>query len=369
MYKTWIELDKKAARHNFQIFRKLIRSESMIWAVVKSNAYGHGLVHFAKIADSLGVQGFCVDSVIEGLKLRQEGIKKTILVLGPTRNELLNSAAANDITVSVSGWEDFKYFLATETKPRFHVKVDTGMHRQGFMVADLPEFFARLKKNESASAALTGIFSHFASAKDINYPSYTEKQFREFEKAVALARATGFEKIISHISATGGSLLDPQYHLDAVRIGIGLFGYMPSKEFEIQLPEIKLRPVLSWYALISDVKQIKKGEYIGYDLTERVHRDTQVAIIPIGYWHGFAWRLSSKGYTLIGDKRAPILGRVSMDIIAADVTGTTAAAGSKTTLLSAKYNAYDMARRIGTSHYEVLTRINPLIKRIIINGD
>ena len=370
--KTWIEINKRALASNVKTIRELLTPNAKLWAVVKSNAYGHGLVAFSKTAAALGVDGFCVDSVIEGLKLRREGITKPILVLGPTLPETTKQAAAPDITISISHLEALKELVKKNpnptNRPAFHIKIDTGMHRQGFYLSELPAAITFIKKH---NLQLTGIFSHFASAKDPGYPTFANRQFEVFEEAVALFNAAGFTNLIRHIAATGGTLLDPRYHLDAVRIGIGLYGIYPSKEMEVQLShKVKLQPILSWRSIVSEVKIIKKGEYVGYDLTERMARSTRLAIVPVGYWHGLPWSLSGTGSVLIDGKHCKIIGRISMDMIAVDVTETRAQMGDIVTLIGSSkkesITAREIVGRTDTTPYEMITRLNPLIERIVI---
>ena len=366
-FKTCIKISSAAVQRNFRLFRSILTPKTKLWAVVKSNAYGHGLSIFSKLVDGLGADGFCVDSVIEGLKLRENGIKKPILVLGPTLPNLLKDAGEKGITVTISNFENLAQYLKSRSWPKFHLKIDTGMRRQGFYVKDLPKAVGLLKK--SGDANLTGIYTHFASAKDLNYPTFTERQFGDFQKAAAIMEKAGFKKLVKHCAATGGALINPKYHLDAVRIGIGLYGLWPSRELEVQLSKLKLRPVLSWQAIISEIKDLAKGDYVGYDLVEKIMKPAKAAIIPIGYWHGFDRKLSGIGEVLIGAKRARVLGRVSMDLIVVDVTGIKCKIGDKAILIGKQgkeeITAYEIAQKIGTSHYEIVTRVNPLIERII----
>ena len=367
-YKTWVEINKKAVASNIKALKPLLRPKTKLWSVVKSNAYGHGLAYFAKIADGLGVSGFCVDSVQEGLKLRKNGIKKPILTLGPTLPELLKEASISDITITISNFDSLNNFLKNKHKPNFHLKFDTGMHRQGFYLNEVSKLIKLLKANKLTDK-LTGIYTHFASAKDLNYPAYTDLQFSQFEKEIKRFENSGFKNFIKHAAATGGALINPKYHLDAVRIGIGLYGLWPSKELFLQIKNLKLKPVLSWHTLISEVKNLKKWDYVGYDMAERVSSPAKIAILPIGYWHGFPRGLSGIGEVLIRGRRAKILGRVSMDLIVANVTGIPCKTGDKATVIGRQKNeeisAFEIAQKLGTVHYEVITRINPLIERIV----
>lgn len=368
LVRTWIEISRSAARENYWLFRRITGKKTRLWAVVKSNAYGHGIYAFSKLADELGVDGFCVDSIIEGLSMRREGIRKPILVLGPTLPAQLPAAEKAKIVVSVSTIEDLKELSKLKDPPEFHLKIDTGMHRRGFYVKDMEAAIKILRSKPALKNKLTGVFTHFASAKDVNYPTYTEEQFKKFNEAAQKLRKAGFHGLLRHVAATGGTLVDKKYHLDAVRVGIGLYGFYPSRELEVQLGEkFKLRPVLSWRAIITEIKELNKGDFVGYDLTERITKKTKGAIIPVGYWHGFPRAFSSIGEVLINGRRAKVLGRVSMDIILVDATGINCKVGSIATLIGksgqAEIAAPYLADRIGASHYEFITRLNPLMER------
>jgi alanine racemase len=256
--------------------------------------------------------------------------------------------------------------------PKFHLKIDTGMHRQGFYLDDVPKVVKSMANAKARiGKRLQGVLTHFASAKDLNYPTYTDAQYEQFEKACALLRKAGYPRLVRHASATGGTLIGKKYHADAVRVGIGLYGLWPSKELEAQLSgRIHLRPVLSWRTVITEVKKLSSGDLVGYDLTERVHRPTIAAILPIGYWHGFPRSLSSIGEVLVRGTRAKVLGRVSMDMIVVDATEARPRVGDMVTVLGRdgreELLAADVALQSGTSHYEFVTRLNPLMERIVV---
>jgi alanine racemase len=370
-HKTWIEISTTAAKKNVRAIDALLTPGVKRFAVVKSNAYGHGIVAMSRILDSLGVDGFCVDSAIEALKLRAEVTKKPILVLGPTLPALAQQAAEGDIMLSVSNIAALRTLVAAlpdpASRPAVQIKFDSGMHRQGFQSHNLEKGLLYCR---DTGIKVVGLFSHFASAKDINYPTFSELQYKAFLAAVHRAKELGFTELTTHIAATGGTLVSPAYHLDQVRIGIGYYGVYPSRELEIQLGEkVGLTPVLSWRAVVSEVKTIASGEYVGYDLTERVNRETALAIIPIGYWHGLPWALSGKGEVLIRGRRAKILGRVSMDMVTVDVTGITCEPGDTATLIGTDggetITAREIAAHFGGSPYELITRLNPLIERVV----
>jgi alanine racemase len=369
--RTWVEIDARATRRNYDSFRKMLGKKTMLWSVVKSNAYGHGLFAFTKLADRFGVDGFCVDSIVEGIALRRLGIKKPILVLGPTLPDRFKEAKKLNIAITISNLQALKALAREHRPPEFHLKIDTGMHRQGFYLEELPATVALIKRSTSGiKTSLKGIYTHFAAAKDLRDTKYTDIQLKRFHQAAALFEKAGFKKLIKHVSATGGTLLGARYHLDAVRVGIGLHGVWPSPELARQLSKkIKLTPTLSWKAVVSEVKKLRKGDAIGYDLTERVPRDMMMAVIPIGYWHGFPRALSGVGEVLIHGKKCKVLGRVSMDILVTEAPKG-AKPGDVATLIGRDGNvvitADDVAKKAHTTAYEILTRLNPLMERTIV---
>jgi alanine racemase len=185
--RTWIEISEGAVKHNIAQIRSILAPKTALWAVVKSNAYGHGIFSIPRLFDKHGVDGFCVDTLIEGVRLRESGIKKPILVLGLTLPNLYELAVKNDIQITISNFDILKLYLTSKDKPKFHIKLDTGMHRQGFYLSELPKVIKNLSLlTFHLKPSLVGLYTHFSSAKDTNYLSYTDKQFSEYEKAVDL---------------------------------------------------------------------------------------------------------------------------------------------------------------------------------------
>ena len=406
--RTWIEIDKKAIQHNVAEFRSIIPKTTKLCAVVKSNAYGHGLMDFTKEVVATGVDFLAVDSVVEGLRLREEGIKLPILILGYTLPEKLLEATSADLSISVSSFESLqevinigkadKNFGSGEIVPKIHIKVDTGMHRQGFMLNASSKLLKILsesvvsdekgyKKNQVI--IVEGLFTHFASGKDPARPESTKKQLAEFGEWRKMFKDFGLKPIV-HACATAGSLLYPEAHFDMVRIGIGLYGLWPSAETQNFAEKkegkkgglISLKPVLSWKTIVSEVKKLPEGGGVGYEFTETLPANSRIVICPVGYWHGFPWALSGIGIVLIGGERCKVVGRVSMDMIIVDVThikdlkigdevvifgrqiGVMGSLGRKER--GDYVGVQEIAGLINTSWYELVTRLNPLIKKIII---
>lgn len=359
--RTWIEIDKKRAKKNYATFRKLIGPKCKLMAVVKSNAYGHSLVDFSLLANDFGVDYFGVDSIVEAERLREVGIKKPILVLGYTVNGKINSAVEKDITLTVADFNTLRIINKLEKKPKVHLKIDTGMHRQGFFVSEIPEVIKKI------NFPVDGLYTHFADAKSPSHRKLTIKQCEEFQKAIEIFETNGFNNLIKHASATSGAITFPQAHFDMVRIGIGLYGIWPSEEVkEYYNDKINLEPILSWKTIVSQIKKLPKNSYVGYGFSEKLKRDSKIAILPIGYWHGYPYSLSSIGYVSIRKQKAKVLGRVCMDMIMVDITDITGArVGDKVELIGDTITADEIAKTTKTSPYEIITRINPKIKRII----
>ena len=374
--RTWREIDKGAIKHNFSVFRGLIPKGVKMLGVVKSNAYGHNLTEFAQELEKLGVDYLAVDSAIEGIALRREGVKSPILVLGYTLPEMLEKAVDNDLEITVSNFDYFSAIKKINFKKeiKIHIKVDTGMHRHGFQKADMKKVLTEIKKttNRTGHQAVVGLYTHFAMAKNPAFPKQTKKQIELFDIWREFFKKAGINPIC-HACATSGTILFPEAHFDMVRIGIGMYGIWPSQETEaFAKDKFTLAPVLSWKTIIGEINNIKAGEKIGYDFTEKILNDSKVAVLPIGYWHGYPRALSGIGQVLVNGKYAKVLGRICMDIIMIDVTeikGTKV--GDEVTIIGcdgkAPLSVDDIATLLDASAYELVTRINPLIKRIYLD--
>ncbi len=368
--RTWVEISRSSLAHNLRVFRRILPSGCRIMAVAKSNAYGHGLYDFVPLLEELGVDAVGVDSIVEAVTLRRKGVAKPILVMGFTLPSRFGDAARNGVALTVSSFEGLRAVASAEDgrKIRIHIKVDTGMHRQGFLPAQLPEVLRSLKARPGRFA-VEGLYTHFASAKDPIRRAATLGQIAEFEAAAADFAREGFRPV-RHASATAGVLNYPEAHYDMARIGIGLMGHWPSAATRRSREDrISLRPALSWRTLVAETKLLPAGASLGYDLTERLSRDSKIGICPVGYWHGYPLALSGKGQVLVRGRKVRVLGRVSMDMLVIDLTDAAGAkAGDVVTLIGRDrgetVDADAAARLAGTTVYEFLTRLNPLLRKI-----
>jgi alanine racemase len=367
--RTWIDIDRTALAHNVLTFRCLLPPGCRLMAICKSNAYGHGLYDLGPAFQEMGVDWFGVDSIVEAATLRQKGIRKPILVLGYTLPSRFAEAARHTVSLTVSNLENLTALAAMRNtrRLRVHLKFDTGMHRQGFLPSEWEAALGLVRKL-GRRVEVEGIYTHFAAAKDPSDREYTERQIGEFERAVARFREAGLSPI-RHANATAGVLNYPQAAYDLARVGIGLMGYWPSSETKRAWErKVVLKQALAWRTIISEVKTLRKGMGIGYDLTETLKRRSAIGVCPIGYWHGFPRSLSCVGEVLVRGRRAKVLGTISMDMIVIDLSQVDGArVGDVVTVIGRdgrdEITVYEVAGRAGVSHYELLTRLNPLIQK------
>ena len=369
--RTWIEIDTKALLHNYRVFRDLAGDRKLL-AVVKSNAYGHNIIEASKVFVKAGADYLGVDSMTEALTLRREGIKKPILVLGYTLPEYLLAASQKKIILSLSSFDQIsalKTFAKNHSRQQLslHLKIDTGMHRQGFQLREFPVLIKELK-NLPSTIKIEGLYSHMAAPAEKKFQAKTKKQIAIFQVAKNLLAEVGYKNLIRHLGATGGTFNYPDLPVEMVRIGIGLYGYYPSDEVaetSLKHKNLRLQPALVWKTIVSEIKEVAKNESVSYSFTKKLKRDSRLTILPIGYWHGYPRALSNLGQVMIKNQRARVVGRVCMDMIIVDITDHhQIKVGDDVILLGDKISAEEFADWAKTSNYEVITRLNPLIKKI-----
>jgi alanine racemase len=327
-----------------------------------------------------------VDDIDEALALRAAGLKLPILVLGYTIYARYKEAANHNVSLTIASLEQLRSIQDSRFKIRdlkIHLKLETGLNRQGVSEQELPQALKFLRIPEYIK--LEGVYSHFAVAEladQKKHREYCNKQMDNFERIFLQIQASGF-KPLAHMADTAATVWLPRSRYDMVRIGIGLYGLDPAsvnpndqspKPKQISITKaLKLKPALSWYSIIAQVKKVKKGEPVGYNLTERVKRDSQIAIVPVGYWHGYPWSLSNKGEVLVrgpfdklrASKKCKVIGRVCMDMMMIDVTKVpNVKTGDIVTLIGPKLSAEEVATKAGTINYELATRINHSLPRI-----
>ena len=364
----WIEVSKSAFEHNVRTVRALTRPETKLMAVVKSNAYGHGLVATAKIFTKAGADWLGVFSIDEAIELRKKGVRAPILVMGPTDIGNFKTALRYKLRVTIYDRSVLQNTaIKISAKLPIHIKIDTGLSRQGVPMERVQEFFGAIPRG----LTIEGIYSHLADPEDFEKQAFSRFQSKNFETAIEIARNFGYGKLIKHLVASDGLLSFPQGEFDMVRVGLFLYGLWPSDSFQKQFKSIQLQPALSWKTRIAQVKKIPKGAYVGYGITERMKHDTIIAVVPIGYWDGYPRSLSSRGVVLVGGKRCRVLGRISMNMTVVDATDAGVVhAGDEAVLIGRQGESFigaeELAEFAGTISHEIVTRINPLLPRIVV---
>lgn len=375
--KTWVEIDRSALRHNADQFRRLAKTTgSQLMAVVKSNAYGHGLAETVRSLEAGGCDWYGVDALPEALAVRAAGAKQPLLILGHVPPESLPTAVARGFSLTVYDRVATNALTrsATARHPaKLHLKIETGTWRQGVTLEQLPAFARHLKRQPHLR--IEGLSTHFANIEDTVDPSYARRQLKAYVAAVDIVTRIMGKKPLCHTAASAAALLYPETRLDVIRAGISLYGLWPSRETQATLskqqPDFTLRPALSWKTVVAQVKSAPTGAAVSYGLTERVTRPSKLAVLPIGYWDGFDRKLSSVANVLIRGHRAKVVGRVCMNMCVVDVTDIPGArVGDEAVVIgrqgSEVVTAEEFAAKCGTINYEAVTRINPTLPRQLV---
>jgi alanine racemase len=378
---TWVEIDARALRGNIKRFRELVGSEILLAAVVKANAYGHGLEAVSTLALEAGADWLAVESPAEGELLRKLGLRCPILLLGNVQLSDLADVVRANLRITAFNQETLEA-LAVEAARlkrdvRVHLKVETGMSRRGMLLEHIPEALGLLQRAEHVH--LEGICSHLATADEPTDPSYARGQVESFRNAVVEVEGRGIRVPLKHLLNSAGTLLLKEAHHDLVRVGISMYGLWPSEQtrracLEETIGIGSLAPVLAWKTRVVQVKEIPTGTFIGYGRTFRTTRPTRLAALPVGYSDGYDRKLSNKGSVLIREERASVLGRVSMNVTMVDITDIPGVCLEEEVILLGRQgeqeiSADELAGLLETINYEVVTRINWSIPRVIIDRD
>jgi alanine racemase len=253
-----------------------------------------------------------------------------------------------------------------------HLKFDTGMHRQGIMTYEVPGLLHLLAKYPGLRVC--GVATHLARADEAEEPEWTRRQLDQFHDIITTLAAAGIRAPIRHAANSAAALLWPETHLDMVRLGIALYGFWPGPAVQRASAEtLTLRPVMAWKTRVAAVKEVGCDCHVGYNGSYVTTRDSRIAVLPLGYYDGYARSLSNLGQVLVHGQRAPVRGRISMNLMSVDVTDLPdVEPGDEVVLIGQQGRsaiaAEEMAAWLGTIHYEVTTRINPLIPRILVGS-
>jgi alanine racemase len=372
---AWVDVDLAALEHNLGKIRERLAGPSghpaKVMAVVKADAYRHGAVGVSTLLETAGVDWLGVALLEEGAEIRRAGVRLPVLVLGTARPEKIALYARYHLTPTLSSlaelvhWRDW---TAGQREPqKVHLKVDTGMGRLGVAVDEVPRALEILRG--SSGLRLAGLLSHFGDADDLASPRNLAQEER-FAAVLALLTEAERQGILIHMANSAAGLHLPESRFALVRMGIGLYGLDPAEHPDHPLPaaqRMDLVPVMAVRARIVQLREVPAGTALSYGGRTVTRRRSRVAVVPVGYADGYAWRLTGKAEALVRGCRVPVAGSVTMDMTLLDVTDSGAELGEEVVLLgrqgAAEITAMELAAHAGTISWEILCHLGLRLPR------
>jgi alanine racemase len=369
---AWVDVDFAALEHNLGRLReRLAASGTRTMAVVKADAYGHGAVGVSRALAAAGVDWLGVALLEEGAEIRRAGVEVPILVLGTARPSKIALYARYRLTPTVSSlaelalWRDW---MEGHTEPQpVHLKVDTGMSRLGVAVEEVPQALEVLRSYPRLR--LAGLLSHFGDADDLASPRNPAQEAR-FAAVLSLLTPEERERTLIHMANSAAALHRPGSRFALARLGIAIYGLDPAERPDRPLPpeaRTDLRPVMSVKARIVQVREVPAGTPVSYGGRTVTRRRSRIAVVPVGYADGYAWRLTGKAEALVRGRRVPVAGSVTMDMTLLDVTDAGAEQGDEVALLGRQgdeeITATELAAHAGTISWEILCHLGLRLPR------
>ncbi|NOY36520.1 MAG: bifunctional UDP-N-acetylmuramoyl-tripeptide:D-alanyl-D-alanine ligase/alanine racemase [Chlorobi bacterium] len=359
VHKTVLEVNLDALAHNLNVYRKLLSPEIKIMVMVKALSYGSGAWEIAQALEYQQVDFLAVAYPDEGVALRNAGIRIPVVVMNADISGIRQLVKHNlePVIYSKNQFEQFKDFFTAEGIYHYpvHLKIDTGMHRLGFLPEEC-DWLGNVMVEEK-TMYVRSIFSHLAASDHSAHDAFTREQIEKFRGIACLILKKLPYKPLLHILNTAGIERFPEARMDMVRLGLGLYG------ISHKLGN-KLRPVSTFKSVVSQIKQIKAGDTVGYDRLEKAHNRMTIAVIPVGYADGLPVQLGNrKGSVIINGHKVPLVGRICMDMCMADVTGINAGEGDVVEIFGSKLPVTEICELAGTIPYDILTGISARVKR------
>jgi alanine racemase len=366
---TWAEIDTAAFARNVDAVARLLPDGSRLIAVLKANAYGHGATELAKRCTPERVAMIAVAILEEALELRRAGITQPLIVLGPLDERGASIALDHDLMLAVVGPESLAVAcrIARERDVAIHLKLDSGMGRMGVTETELPDVVQMIRS--APRLRIDAIYTHYASAGEDE--AFTATQTANFDKMLTMLREAGIDAPLHHLANSAATVSGIVRPGDYARCGVVLFGAgdhdaratggRPSSRPEAGVTD----PVMRWRTEISRLKTLPPGHAIGYGTTFHTKRTSRIATLLVGYADGYHRALSNRAEVIVRGQRAPVVGRVSMDLITIDVTDIAdAAPGDEVVLLGDGITASELAQKAGTISYEVLCSVSARVPRV-----
>jgi len=373
---SWVEINGQAIQNNITQFKQFIGADKTLGIVIKSNAYGHGMLQVSQLCQNHpDVDYLLVAHVSEAIDLRKAGITKKILLVSPARDNL-DAAAYYECDIMVTD-KDILNRLQTigvqlQKKIAIHLKVDTGLSRFGFAPEEIISLLHFVKTLPMITVA--GIYTHFAESNNSDL-SFTHKQENSFTTLLSSIKDAGFVLPFHHHSNTAATTALAHHKVNFFRMGAGTYGIWPSEANHALVTEkkypISLMPALEWKTKIIHIKTVQAKSFIGYNRTYQADKDMKIAIIPVGYYDGYDKRLSNKGFVYLKGKNAPIVGTIAMNATTIDITDIPDAQLDDIVTLVGHYpqiTPAELAIQTGCLNARQITaQINPCIPRIIVD--
>ena len=379
---SWIELSESALRSNYRFLRRQVGKDPVISSVVKANAYGHGIAEFVPLAELCGIRHFSVFSAAEAeAVLAARTAPGRIMIMGIIDNDDLVWAVENEIDFFVydrSRLKAAELAAARVGKPaHVHLEVETGMHRTGLSSRSLAAATRRCLARPDL-LSLDGICTHFSGAESsANYKRIMD-QYRLYRERIGQLQQAGAEGFRRHAACSAAAFSYPEAIDDLVRFGIAQYGFWPSEETRMQFLKGQHRPsratlkrVLSWHSRVANLKNVPKGEFIGYGNSYLSAQKMRIALVPVGYHHGFARGLSNLGHVLIRGLRCPVVGMVNMNVMSVDVTHLPALDTGEPVVIIGRQGEDEITvgafgARTQDLTYEILARLDRAIVRVVV---
>lgn len=366
---TWVDIDLDALTDNIREIKRTLSPDVAVLLTVKADAYGHGAVQVAQAAHEL-VDGYGVATLDEGLELQRAAVRKRILILSPVIEKEIPGVVDNGFAATVSSLEFARsiaaYAAAKGRATEVHVEVDTGMGRTGFFPRDAEALVATIARLEGIR--LGGLFTHYP-VSDVD-TAFTLEQARRFLAVVDNVKAAGVEVPLVHSANSAALSSVPETHMQMVRPGLIAYGHYPPGAGRT----LRVRPVMSWRSRLVEIRRVPKETPVSYGRTYRTSREAWLGVVPVGYGHGYPYRLSNVGKMIVGGKFVPVVGRVTMDMTMVDLTDVSPlpAVGDEVVMMGksggAEISVDDIARWAGTISYEIMCGISKRVPRMYIRG-